>query len=351
MEQKEEKPTEQSTEVSISDKPSSSEGQKQGEKPNSDKDIEKKEIKKESKPHSKNNPIKEKVVKALAEKIKGAKTLMIVSIKGLPSKQFQDIKKTLRGDALVQVAKKNIMLKAIEAVEKDAILDLQKQVQENCAFVISDMEGYELAGILATKKNPIYAKAGQEAPEDIEVKPGPTDLVPGPAISELGALGIQIAIEDGKISIKAPRIVVNKGQEISESAASVLQKLNIQPFSVGLEPVAVYDVEDEKIYTDIKINPEETAEELKTAASKALGFAQKIVYYCKETIGYLLAKANADNGALSELGPAEEKPAEEEKEEEASEEVKPEEKKEEGSEEEKSDTETQTKSEEEKKNE
>ena len=168
------------------------------------------------------------------------------------------------------------------------------------------MEGYELAGILAQKKNPVFAKAGQIAPEDIEVKAGPTDLVPGPAISELGSLGIQVAVEDGKISIKASKVVVNKNGVINESTASLLQKLNIQPFRVGLEPKVIYDIESEKVYADINVDSEGLIEELKSATGKALGFAQKIIYYCKDTIGYFLAKANADGQALEKLQPVEE---------------------------------------------
>jgi large subunit ribosomal protein L10 len=229
------------------------------------------------------------------------------------------IKKAVREHALVQVAKKNIMIRAIDGVGKNSILDLKKYVQENSAFVISDMEGYELAGILTQKKNPVNAKAGQIAIEDIEVKAGPTDLVPGPAISELGSVGLQVSVENGKLSIRTAKVIVNKGQKISAEIASILQKLSIQPFSVGLEPVAIFDVEHEKIYTNININPKEAAINLKSAAGKALGFAQKIVYYCKETIGYLLAKANANNQAISKLQSKEEKleiPKEEKKEEE-----------------------------------
>jgi large subunit ribosomal protein L10 len=238
-------------------------------------------------------------VKTLIEKIKNAKTLMIVSIKNLPSKQFQDIKKSLRGKALVKVAKKNIMNRAIKGFGKESILPLEKEIQENSAFVISDIEGFELAGILSKEKTPASAKAGQISPEDIEVKAGPTSLVPGPAISELGALGIQISIEDGKISIKEPRVIIRKDEVINESVASLLQKLDITPFNVGLEPVAIYDIQSEKIFSEINIDSEEAIENLKNAATKALGFAQKIVYYCKDTIGYLLSKANSHEKSLS----------------------------------------------------
>ena len=235
---------------------------------------------------------KAKEVKNLIEEIKKAKTLMIVSIKSLPSKQFQDIKKAVREHAKIKVAKKNIMLRAVKGLGKDSVLRLEKFINENCAFAISNLEGFELAGIFFNKKNPMFAKAGQIAPADIEVKAGPTNLVPGPAISELGALGLQVSVENGKLSIKASKIVVKQGQAINEGASAVLQKLNIQPFTVGL------DTQTEKIYTDIKIDSEAARKELISAASKALGFAQKLGYYCKETIGYFLAKANMEAKAI-----------------------------------------------------
>ncbi len=250
--------------------------------------------------------LKEKQVKKLADDILKAKTLMIVSIKSLPSKQFQEIKKSIRGQADVKIAKKNILLRALKKTGRESITPLEKYVAADCAFVISDVEGYELAGILSKKKTPVFAKAGQVASDDIEVKAGPTELVPGPAISELGVLGIQIAVENGKISIKVPKVIVHKGGVINESTASILQKLDIQPFNVGLEPVVIYDVKEESIYTDIKIDSERVVKELKEAAGKALGFAQKIVYYCMGTIGYFLAKANAEGKRLEELVPVEE---------------------------------------------
>jgi len=287
------------------------------------------------KSHNKNHPVKEKAVNKLVDKIQHAKTIMIVDIKGLPSKQFQDIKKSIREYAEIKVAKKNIIKRAIEKFGKKEILPLEEHISENCALAISNMEGYELAGILARKKTPASAKAGQEAPEDIKIEEGPTDLVPGPAISELGSVGLQVAVENGKLAIKSSKVIVTKGQTINENVASILQKLNIHPFSIGLIPIAIYDVETGIIYTNIKIDFEEAKTSLASAAGKALGFAQKIVYYCKETIGYLLAKANAEGEALGKLEPKVEKKAEEKAEEKTEEESPIEEKTEETKSEEK----------------
>lgn len=243
--------------------------------------------------------VKEKAVKELAEKIKNSRTLMIVSVKALPSRQFQEIKKSIREHAYIKVAKRNIMLRAIKMVGKESILGLENQIKENCAFAISDTEGFELAAILLGKKTPVYAKAGQISPMDIEVKEGPTSLVPGPAISELGALGIQISVEGGKIAIKKAKVVVKEGEVINANAAAMFQKLNIQPFTIGLDPICVYDVKEGKIYSEINVDSEGAAKELASSAGKALGFAQKIGYYCKETIGYFLAKANMEANALN----------------------------------------------------
>ena len=169
--------------------------------------------------------LKEKQVKNLVEIISKAKTLMLVSIKSLPSKQFQEIKKSIREHASVKVAKKNITLRVIKNIG-GKILELNKYIKSDCAFVISDLEGFELAGILAKKKTPIYAKAGQMAQEDIEVKQGPTDLVPGPAISELGSLGLQVAVKNGKISIKKSKVVdLLTHQKDKDFFLSVVDKL------------------------------------------------------------------------------------------------------------------------------
>ena len=110
---------------------------------------------------------------------------------------------------------------------------------------------------------------------------------------------MQISIENGKISIRKSRVIVKEGMEISDKVSSILQKLKIQPFNVGLDPVAIYDIKIGKIYAGIKIDSEVSVKELQIAASKALGFAQKIGYYCKETIGYFLGKANAEANAIN----------------------------------------------------
>lgn len=279
------------------------------------------ELTKNKKENEKREVSKKKIetAKKIVELIKNSNSIIIASIKNLPSKQFQDIRKKLNGKAEVKVIKKRVMWKALE-VSGGSLEKLKKCIQEDSAILFSHLDAFELAGILAENKNPIGARAGQIPEENIEIEEGATDLAPGPAISELGGLGIKIAVEDGKITIKEKKVIVKAGEKINEAAASVMAKLDIKPFFIGLESLAMYDAKTGKVYTDVKIDKEKIIKEMKTAASKSLGFAQKIVYYCEETISYLLAKANAEYNSINkkikeQTGNAEEKKQEETKQE------------------------------------
>ncbi len=251
----------------------------------------------------KEKPISEKKVKTVSELenlIKKNKTFMICSIKSLPGKQYQAIKKKLREYAKVKVVKKNLILKAIDNSGIE-IKKMKEHIKEDCALLFSPLDAFELAAILSQNKTPIGAKIGQVANEDIIVEAGPTELVPGPVISELGVLGLKIAIEEGKINIKEKKVIVKAKEVINGAAASIIWKLDIKPFSVGFEPITAYDSEEKKVYMGVKIDKEKILAELKTASCRSVGIAVKIAYICKETLGLILGKASSHENALSKL--------------------------------------------------
>ncbi len=254
---------------------------------------------------------KKNIVKELSNLIKNNKTILVASIKNIPSSQFQEIAKKLRGKAIVKVPKKNLIFLALDKSGNEAVKKIKEQIRESTAILFSELDSFELAAELISNKSPTKAKAGQEAPEDIEIPAGPTDLVPGPAISELGALGIQIQIEKGKITIKTPRVIAKKGEKISSGAADVMNKLDIKPFSVGFIPLSAFDAEEGKLYLEIKIDREETIRELKKAFSQSLPFAIEIGYPTKDTITFLLGKAGIQGKVLEKF--AESKASEDKK--------------------------------------
>jgi len=244
--------------------------------------------------------LKKAKVKELAELMK-KKTVMIISIKGLPSAQFQDIKKKLRSKAKVQVVKKSLVDFALDHSGIKELHELVSYVDDSTAMLFSDADAFEISGILANEKSPSKAKAGQIAPRDIEVKAGLTDLLPGPDISSLSAVGLIPKVEKGKIMIVQDKVIVKEGQEISEAQASIMAKLDIIPFEVGIEPVAAFDGEEKKVYADIKIDKEGVIAELEDSYGKGLAFAVEISYVCPETLDFILGKAGMEGNAIESL--------------------------------------------------
>lgn len=242
-----------------------------------------------------------KSVEEMKKLMKDKKTILIASIKNLPASQFQEIGKKLRGKAIIKVPKKNLIFRAIDNSSNENLKKLKEKIDDSFAILFSDLDSFDLALELINKRSSARAKAGQEAPEDIEVEAGPTDLVPGPAISELGALGIQIQIEKGKIHIRQPKVIAKKGEKISQAATDVMGKLDIKPFSVGFTPLCAFDTKENKLYLEINIDKEGTLEEIKKAYSKALPFAVEIGYMTPETIVFMIRKAAIHGDALFNL--------------------------------------------------
>lgn len=274
-----------------------------------------------------------KAVEELTNLIKEKRTVLVADISNIPGSQFQQISKKLRGKAVVKVPKKNLLKRALEKANKGKSVELADNFSGANALLFSDLDSFELAGDLIKKRSPAKAKVGQIAPTNIEVPEGETDLVPGPAISELGALGIQIQIQAGKIHIKEPKVVAKEGEAISQGAADILSKLNILPFSIGFTPLSAYDDKDGVVYNEIKIDTELTIEELKDSFARSLGFAVNLGYTTQETTPLMVQKAASHEKRLisvitgepevvAQAEPAEDAPAEETKQEEKKEEVK-----------------------------
>ena len=257
---------------------------------------------------------KTKLVKELIDLIKNKKTILIASIKNLPASQFQEIGKKLRDKAIIKFPKKNLIFRSIDNSGNEAVKELKEQIKDSMAILFSDLDSFDLALELVKNKNPAKAKVGQVAPLDIEVEAGMTDLIPGPAISELGAVGVKTKVTNGKLEIISNKIIVKEGEKISQGVADVMAKLDIKPFSIGFIPLSAFDTKEGKLYLDIQINREGTLEELKSAYGKSLPFAVGIGYICEDTIKLLIGKAGMHEKALEKILDKKEEKTEEKKE-------------------------------------
>ena len=271
-----------------------------------------------AKPRAQVSEEKKLTVKELTDLAKTKKTILIASIKNIPGGQFQEIVKKLRGKVIVKVPKKNLILRALNSSEPDSNSEVKEQIKKlkekidaDFAILFSDLDAFELAGVLMKNQSPSKAKAGQIAPVDIEIPEGPTDLVPGPAISELGALGIQIKIENGKITIREPKVIAQEGKKISQGAADVMTKLDIKPFRIGFIPLCAFDTKENKFYSEINIDKEQALSNLKYAFGKALPFAVSIEYITKDTVKIMIQKASTQANKINRIVTSEPEPTSE----------------------------------------
>jgi len=242
---------------------------------------------------------KEKKVNEIAEKIANAHTVAIVDIKGLPAPQFHRLRGKLRDYMNIQVVKKSILKFAIEKA-KNSKKNIEKlNLGEMPAILFSELSPFKLAKLFQENMAPAAAKPGQIAPEDIVIQAGPTPFAPGPMLSELKALGLQVKVEAGKIVVQKDSTIVKKGEPISKEVAELLLKLGIQPMKVGFKLISAW--EDGFVFGEdvLAFNVEEYIENLQKAASEAFKLSIGLPYPTKENISILITKAYNEAKALA----------------------------------------------------
>jgi len=113
-------------------------------------------------------------------------------------------------------------------------------VKGNVGFLFTDKDLAEVRNAVLEIKVPAAARAGSISPIDVILPAGPTGLDPGQT-SFMQALNIATKINKGQVEVISDVSLVKKGDKVGPSEATLLQKLNIRPFTYGLIPTHVYD--------------------------------------------------------------------------------------------------------------
>jgi large subunit ribosomal protein LP0 len=155
---------------------------------------------------------------------------------------MQKIRISLRGSAIILMGKNTMMKKAIRGhLEKNP--DLEKilpYVFENIGFVFTKQDLTVVRDKLQSNKVAAPAKAGAIAPCDVTLPAQVTSLGPEKT-SFFQALQIPTKITKGTIEIINDVALIKKGDKVGASEATLLNMLNISPFSYGLTVKQVYE--------------------------------------------------------------------------------------------------------------
>ena len=244
---------------------------------------------------------KKKTVQEYVDLINKYKIIGAVNMEGLPAPQLQKMRLVLQDTVFLKMSKRRLLKIALEQCQenKKGIEKLAEYLQGMPALLFTNENPFKLFKILKKNKSNAPAKGGQKAPNDIEVKAGPTAFAPGPIISELGEVGIKCGVENGKIAIKEDSIVAKRDEVISPKLAEILTRLGVEPMEVGLDLIATY--EDGVIFNKdvLDVDEEEFINKLQNASRWAFNLSVESAYPTKDNISTLISKSFTDSKGLA----------------------------------------------------
>ncbi|RYP64642.1 hypothetical protein DL769_006591 [Monosporascus sp. CRB-8-3] len=169
-------------------------------------------------------------------------SVFIVTVDNVSSQQMHEIRQSLRGEAVVLMGKNTMVRRALrmfinETPEYERLLP---HVRGNIGFVFTNGDLKDVRDKILANKVAAPARAGAVAPADVWIPAGNTGMEPGKT-SFFQALGVPTKIARGTIEITTDLKLVEAGAKVGPSEATLLNMLNISPFTYGLGVAQVYD--------------------------------------------------------------------------------------------------------------
>ncbi len=222
----------------------------------------------------------------------------IAGFRGVPSSQFQTIRREMKDDVRMRVVKNTLLRLALESLGGN-FKKLEDHIEDQVVVVASKLNPFKLFKRLEGTKEPSPLKPNQISPVDVVVEAGPTNFPPGPILGEIQAGGIPAAIEKGKIVVKNNVTVVKAGEVVKPEVARALNLLEVKPIQIGLETKAL--MENGILFTpdDLAIDEAKVFQDFAEAAGRALNLAVNAAYMTGETAEILIQKAFMDAKGLA----------------------------------------------------
>ena len=157
---------------------------------------------------------------------------------------MHEIRQSLRGEGVVLMGKNTMVRRAIKGfIAEGSLLEIERllpHVKGNVGFVFTNGDLKETREKILSNRVAAPARAGAIAPLDVFVPAGNTGMEPGKT-SFFQALGVPTKIARGTIEITTELKLVEAGHKVGASEATLLNMLNISPFTYGMSIAQIYD--------------------------------------------------------------------------------------------------------------
>ncbi|PVI03732.1 60S acidic ribosomal protein P0 [Periconia macrospinosa] len=170
------------------------------------------------------------------------KSIFIVTVDNVSSQQMHEIRISLRGEGVVLMGKNTMVRRALKGFLADfpQYERLLPHVKGNVGFVFTNGDLKETRDKILANRVAAPARAGAVAPGDVFVPAGNTGMEPGKT-SFFQALGVPTKIARGTIEITTDLKLIEAGNKVGASEATLLNLLNISPFTYGMGISQIYD--------------------------------------------------------------------------------------------------------------
>jgi large subunit ribosomal protein LP0 len=168
--------------------------------------------------------------------------IFVVNVDNVSSSQMHQIRASLRGQAVILMGKNTMVRKAMREVliENPKLEALVPCIRGNMGLVFCNGDLKQARDIMTANRVQASAKIGLIAQQDIYVPAGNTGIDPNKT-SFFQALGISTKVVKGAIEITADILIIKTGGKVGASEATLLNMLNLMPFTFGLTVTHVYD--------------------------------------------------------------------------------------------------------------
>lgn len=226
----------------------------------------------------------------------------VVEVDNVGSNQLHEIRKAMRGDALIYCGKNTQMRRCVRKYcENNPGSPWEALIPKfslNIGLVFTNGDLAKIRDQITANKMPAPAKAGSTAQVDVVIPAGPTALEPS-LTSFLQALNISSKITKGNIEIINEVTLFKQGDRVDASQAALLQKLDILPFEFGLVPISVYDNGSVFSVAVLDISNDQIVNSLSEGIKKLAGVAMATNTPCAASLPFSFLYAFKNALALS----------------------------------------------------
>lgn len=168
--------------------------------------------------------------------------IFVVNVDNVSSSQMHQIRASLRGKAIILMGKNTMVRKAMRdlIVENPKLEAILPCIRGNVGLVFTDADLKTVRDIMVSNRVQSAAKVGLVGQSDIYIPAGNTGIDPNKT-SFFQALGIATKVVKGAIEITSDVLIVKTGQKVGPSEATLMNMLNLAPFTFGLTVLDIYD--------------------------------------------------------------------------------------------------------------